>query len=458
MADDALLNKVFKYVENNRESFIHRLLDYVRRPSISVERIGIEEVADFIADIMKKTGLETRIHPTKGCPVVLGSRQASENAPTLLLYGHYDVQPPDPIEAWVSPPFEPEIRDGRIFGRGVGDNKGQHFAQILAIESLLACQKELPLNVTVLLEGEEETGSPHLADFARDNRQLLKADLAVIADGPIHETGRPCILFGVRGITGFELKATGAKQDLHSGNWGGIAPNPLWRLVHLLASMKNKSGEITIDGFYDNVKPPTNIELSLLSNLPDDANEIKQRLGIKALDPSKAKVFGERTAFLPTLTINGLHGGYDGPGVKTVLPCSAIAKCDIRLVPDQTITEISEKVAAHIKKHAPDIEVSFRDGMEPSKTPVDSPYTEPLQRAIYAVQEEEPLLVPSLGGSLPTYVFTDILKIPTFGIPYANPDENNHAPNENLEISRFISGIKTGAALMTYIGKTKGGR
>lgn len=452
MPDDAMLKNIFEYIDNNNEPYVERLMDYVRRPSISVQRIGIDEVAEYIADIMEKAGLETKIHPTNGCPIVLGRRQESESAPTILFYGHYDVQPPDPLEAWISPPFEPEIRDGRIFGRGVGDNKGQHFAQILAIESFLACQPKLPCNVIVLLEGEEETGSSQLAGFIQDNCLALKADLAVIADGPIHESGRPCILFGVRGVIGFELKASGANRDLHSGNWGGIAPNPLWQLVHLLASMKNESGEITIDGFYENVKSPTELELSHLSNLPDDADAIKKELGIKNLDPSTAKIFGERTAFLPTLTINGLHGGYDGPGSKTVLPCSAMAKCDIRLVANQTVEEISEKVTAHIKKHAPDVEILFHDGMEPSKTSIDSPFTEPISKAIFTAQKEKPLLIPSLGGSLPAYVFTDILGIPTFGVPYANHDENNHAPNENLDISRFVSGIKTGAAVMVHIG------
>lgn len=455
MLDDRMLIKIFDYIEENQASYVERLMEYVRKPSISVGRVGIDEAADYITGIMVKAGLEARIHPTKGCPIVLGRRLESETAPTILLYGHYDVQPPDPIDAWISPPFEPEVRNGRIFGRGVGDNKGQHLAQILAIEALLAHQEKLPCNIIMLLEGEEETGSPQLAGFVRDNRQNLKADLTIIADGPVHETGRPCILFGVRGVISFDLKATGANRDLHSGNWGGIAPNPLWQLVHLLASMKNESGQITIDGFSKNVKSPTEMELELLSNLPDDTDAIKKNLNVTHLDPSSANIFGERTAFLPTLTINGFHGGYDGPGSQTVLPSSATVKCDIRLVANQTVAEIVEKVAAHVKKHAPEIEIVFHDGMEPSKTPVDSPYTEPIQRAIHAAQNVKPLLVPSLGGSLPTYAFTNILNLPTFGVPYANPDQNNHAPNENLEISRFVSGIKTGVALMVHLAQIK---
>ena len=373
----------------------------------------------------------------------------------LLLYGHYDVQPPDPLEAWTTPPFEPTIRDGRIYARGAGDNKGQHFAQILAIESLLACFGELPCNVIVLLEGEEETGSPHIEQFIREHKHQLPADLVIISDGPVDASGRSRLEFGVRGVLTFELRARSANTDLHSGNWGGVVPNPLWTLVHLLGTMKSKNGDITIDGFYDNVDALTELERKALDNLPIDIEAVKRELELEYFDAPVERPFYDRLALYPTLTINGLHGGYGGPGSKTVLPHEAIAKCDIRLVESQTVDEIFAKVEAHVKRHAPDVEFIRQHGMEPSKTLLDSPFTEPIFRAIAAAQGEEPLIVPAMGGSLPNYVFTKIMKLPTFLVPYANFDEANHAPNENIEVERFINGIKTGAAMLISLGSVK---
>ncbi|MEM7343356.1 MAG: M20/M25/M40 family metallo-hydrolase, partial [Chloroflexota bacterium] len=333
-----------------------------------------------------------------------------------------------------------------------GDNKGQHFAQILAIESLLACYDELPCNVIVLLEGEEEVGSPHIAEFVRQHRDKLQADLVITADGPVHETGQSCIMFGVRGMISFDLKARGANTDLHSGNWGGIVPNPIWTLVHLLSTMKNDQGHITIDGFYDSVLEPTPLEESALNRLPLDLEGVKSTLELSQLDQPLERPFFHRTMFQPTLTINGFHSGYGGPGSKTVLPHEALVKCDIRLVEAQSIEDTFAKVKAHVERHAPDVEFIANGGMEPSKTALDSPFTEPIRQGMIAAQGSDPLLIPSAGGSLPDYVFTKILGIPAFGVPYANPDEQNHAPNENLEVERFFSGIKTGAAMLTYLG------
>jgi acetylornithine deacetylase/succinyl-diaminopimelate desuccinylase-like protein len=447
------LTDVFAYIEANRQPFIDRLIDYVRRPSISAHGQGIAEVADFLVELLGGLGLETELIPTAGWPVVLARRSDAPGAPTVLLYGHYDVQPPDPLEAWLSPPFEPTIRDGRLYGRGVGDNKGQHLAQILALESLLQQRGRLPCNVIMLLEGEEEIGSPRMPDFVRQHRDKLAADLVITADGPVHESGQFCILFGVRGVVSFELRARGAKSDLHSGNWGGVAPNPIWQLVHLLATMKNEQGEITIDGFYDNVLPPTELERAALARLPLDLERVKTELGLSRLDPPHDRPFYDRLSLWPTLTINGLHGGYGGPGSKTVLPHQAVAKCDIRLVEAQTPEEIFAKVEAHVKRYAPEVELIRQGSMAPSKTPLDSPFTGPIRRGMVAAQGAEPLLVPAMGGSLPDYVFTKILGIPAFVTPYANPDEANHAPNENLELDRFITGIKTGAAVLTYLGE-----
>jgi acetylornithine deacetylase/succinyl-diaminopimelate desuccinylase-like protein len=334
----------------------------------------------------------------------------------------------------------------------VGDNKGQHFAQLLALETLLACRSTLPCNVKVLLEGEEEVGSPHMPEFIRTHRDDLQADLVIVSDGPVHENGQSTISFGVRGVLDIELRAQGANRDLHSGHWGGVVPNPLWTLVHLLATMKNERGEITIDGFYEHVEPLTELERQALAKLPIDVDAVKHSLGLQHLDEPQDRGYFERLAAWPTLTINGIHGGYGGPGSKTVLPHEAVAKCDIRLVEAQTAEDILAKVKAHVQRHAPEVTVTSYGGMDPSKTPLDSPFTKPLRQAIIAAQGAAPLLVPAKGASLPNYVFTKTLGIPAFGVPYANADESNHAPNENLEVARFFLGIKTGAAMLSYLG------
>ena len=446
------LNDIFAYVDEHGQAFLARLIDYVRRPSISAYGEGIGEVAEYISDVMRQIGLSVRIMPTSGWPMVYGEYIVGGDVPTVLLYGHYDVQPPDPLGEWTSPPFEPAIRDGRLYARGVGDNKGQHFAQLMALETLLACRKTLPCNVKVLLEGEEEVGSPHMSEFVSEHHDELKADLVIFSDGPVHEDGQSTLCFGVRGVLDIELRAYGANRDLHSGHWGGIVPNPLWTLVHLLATMKNDRGEVTIDGFYEHVLPITDKEREALAQLPIDVDDVKRSLGLKQLDEPQERGYFERLAAWPTLTINGIHGGYGGPGSKTVLPHEAIAKCDIRLVEAQTAEEILAKVKAHVQRFAPEVTVTSHGGMDPSKTSLDSPFAEPIREAMRSAQGAYPLLVPAMGASIPEYVFTKTLGIPTFGVPYANADEANHAPNENMEIARFFSGIKTGAAMLTYLG------
>jgi acetylornithine deacetylase/succinyl-diaminopimelate desuccinylase-like protein len=446
------LTDIFAYIDAHRQQHLDRLFAYLRQPSISAHGLGIAETAEMVARDLRAIGLGPRIIPTAGWPMVLGERNDAPGVPTVLLYGHYDVQPPDPLDEWVSPPFEPTIRDGRIYARGVGDNKGQHFAQILALEGTIACRGSLPCNVKVLLEGEEEIGSPRMADFAREHRADLAADLVITSDGPVDESGQSRIVFGVRGVLSFALHARGANRDLHSGNWGGVAPNPLWTLVHLLGTMKNDRGEITIDGFYDNVQPMTDLERRALAALPLDIEAVKSSLDLAQFDQPLDRGFFERLSAWPTLTINGLHGGYGGPGSKTVLPHEAVARCDIRMVEAQTADEIFAKVEAHVRQHAPGVELVRQGSMDPSKTPLDSPYAGPIRRGIVAAQGAEPLLVPALGGSLPDYVFTKLLGIPAFNVPYANADEANHAPNENLEVERFFLGIKTGAAMLAHLG------
>lgn len=446
------MDALFAYIDANAEDFVARVMDYVRHPSISAHDIGIREVAGILKAHLEGLGFAAELVETSGHPFVLGRYEVDPAKPTVLLYGHYDVQPPDPLEEWVSPPFEPTLRDGRIWARGIGDNKGQHFAQLLAIETHLNVHGTLPCNVIFLLEGEEEIGSPQIADFVRTHADRLQADLVVTSDGPLHESGKPVITFGVRGVASFDLIARGASRDVHSGNYGGVVPNPIWTLVQLLATMKDPEGNITVEGITEPVIPATNKEREAIARLPDDEAAVRRDLKLDDLDGPVERPYWDRLMFHPTLTINGFHGGYGGPGSKTVLPNQAIAKCDVRLVEPLTPDHVFERIEVHVARHAPGVEMVRHNGMLPSKTPLDSPYAAPIIRAIRAARGEEPLLYPTVGGSLPDYVFTKILGKPAFVVPYANADEANHAPNENLEVVRFIDGIKTGAALLAELG------
>jgi acetylornithine deacetylase/succinyl-diaminopimelate desuccinylase-like protein len=446
------LDDVFAHVDANREAFIERLAGWVRQPSVSATGQGMPEAAGHARDLVAAAGLEATVADTGGWPLVLGHRAGPPGAPTVLVYGHYDVQPPDPVDAWTSPPFEPEVRDGRLYGRGGADNKGQHLAQLLAMESLLATRGELPCTVKVLLDGEEEIGSPNLAGFAARERERLAADLVVWSDGPVDAAGGWRLVFGVRGIASFELRARGANRSLHSGNWGGVVPNPLWTLVHLLASMRDAQGRITVEGFADDVVPLGAAEREALERLPVDVQAVKDELGLEELDAPVERGFAERLAAWPTLTINGLHGGYGGQGTQTVLPSVAAAKCDVRLVHAQRAEDVYRKLEAHVRRHAPGVELLRQGSMEPSRTPMDSPFTGPIRAGMAAAQGADPLLVPVLGGSLPLHTFTGVLGLPTFGIPLGNPDQANHAPDENLDLDRFATGIKTAAAVLTKLG------
>ncbi len=448
------LASVFEHVDGARDQSIARLLDYLRHPSISAQGIGIEDVARRLVDMLTAIGLETSTVATAGHPMVVARWTGAPGRPTVLLYGHYDVQPPEPLELWTTPPFEPTIRDGRVFARGVADNKGQHLAQILAIEAHLKVHGRLPCNVILLLEGEEEIGSPHIAEFIRTHRDTLRADVAVTADGQMHASGRPNLKFGSRGVVSFDLRVRHAMRDVHSGNFGGVVPNPLWTLVHLLATMKNPAGEITIDGFHDAIVPPSQEERDAAARLPLDLPAFQRSLGLARLDEPADRPFYERLSFQPTLTLNGLHGGYGGPGTKTVLPHEAIAKCDVRLVAKQDPADILAKIAAHVARHAPEVEfICNEKGMYPSKTPMSAALAKPIQRAIATAYGAEPLLYPSGFGSLPGYVFTDILGIPAFVVNYANADAANHAPDENMTLACFHNGIRCGAAILHELGQ-----
>ncbi|HET6211961.1 MAG TPA: M20/M25/M40 family metallo-hydrolase [Micromonosporaceae bacterium] len=446
------MHDIDTYVTDNEHRYLTVLLRYVSQPSVSTTGEGVPQAAALAAELMTSVGLSAQVVPTPGAPVVLGRADGTPGGPHVLVYGHYDVQPPGPPDQWHSPPFEPEVRDGRIYGRGTGDNKGQHLAHLFGLEALRATRGDLPCSVTVLLDGEEEVGSPHLPWFARHHRDLLDADLVLWSDGPVYENGQPCVCLGVRGILKFALRARGAGYPTHSGNWGGVSPNPAWRLVQLLATMRAPDGRVLVDGFYDDVRPFTAQETAMLDKLPVDLPRALETLGVTALDAPADRGFHERLAAWPTLSINTLSCE-DAGEHRTVIPSVAVAGCDVRMVDDQRSEVVAEQIRAHVARVAPDVDFIPEAAMEPSRTPVSAGYLDAIVAGVTAGFGVEPLVVPSLGGSLPLYTFTGLLGLPCYGVPLANVDEANHAPNENLELWRFFAGIRASAAILTSLGE-----
>jgi len=446
------LSNIQEVITENQEAYIEQLFTLIRQKSISAQNDGMIECAELLKGMMEELGIETQIMKSDGHPVVYGEMMKDENFFTLLIYGHYDVQPPEPLEEWLSPPFEPTIRDGRIYGRGAGDNKGQLMAQLLGVKTYLNCFKDLPINIKFVIEGEEETGSPHLASFVKANRDLLKADLVYTADGSSHNSGAPLILLGVRGALDLELTAKGAEWDNHSGNMGNIAPNPAWKLINLLTTMYDEDGQVLIEGFYDHIRPPSTRERELLQNLPFDAEDIGQKIGYPHLEMD-GETYYHKLTMEPTFNINGLQSGYTGEGMKTIIPSTATVKMDVRLVIDQDPTDIYNKIVKHVQKHAPDIEVKFVAAMEPSRTSADLEVVKVITDAVHLAYQQEPLIQPSLGSSLPDYVWTKILEVPSIIMPYANFDQRNHSPNENIVIDNFLKGINCTCHVIHTLGE-----
>lgn len=447
------LDLVLAACDERQERDLADLFRLIAQPSISAQNIGVRECADLFVTVLSEAGFSTRLMPTAAHPVIYAEWLGAPGQPTVLIYGHYDVQPPEPLDQWLSPPFEPTVRDGKLFARGAGDNKGQIFAQIAAARSWLETAGALPVNVKFLIEGEEETGSPHLDAFVAEHRDLLSADVVYTSDGPVHDDAYPQVIYGVRGLLYVELRAKGASHDLHSGNWGGIAPNPAWTLVQLLATMRDANGQVTIPGFYDDVRPATPAVERAMAAMPIDTRASLATIGRETLPPPDDLGYYERLMTTPTLNIAGFTSGYGGEGTKTVIPSTALLKMDMRLVPDQRANDIFAKFVAHVAAHAPDVEVRRLGSMEPSYTPLEHPLAEVVRRAVERGFGKAPIDVPLLGGSLPDAVFTKTLGLPSFIVPYANADERNHAPNENIEVARFYAGIRTAAALSALLAE-----
>jgi acetylornithine deacetylase/succinyl-diaminopimelate desuccinylase-like protein len=448
------LDAVLADLDRRHGEHLDELVRYVAIPSVSAENRGVREAAAHIRERAETWGLSTDLIETPGQPAVLVCGPVVPGTPRVLIYGHYDVQPAGPLDAWRFDPFQATVADGRIYGRGTGDNKGQHLPHLLALASWTRLHGSPPCTVTVLLDGEEEVGSPHLAGLVRQHAARLACDLVVWSDGPVHDSGRATMTFGVRGIVQFELVARGAATDLHSGNWGGVGHNPAWELVHLLASMKEADGTLTIDGLTDDVRALSTADRRALNALPAGIAQL-DRLGITRWDPPAGRPFHDRLTAHPTLTINRFDAGSGSD--RTVIPAVARAVCDIRLVEAMTVDATYAHVADHVRRHAPEVECRRLGAMEPSRTDPDSVYAGPIRRALRDVYGEQPYLVPSLGGSLPDYVFTKILGVPSIGVPFANADEANHAPDENLELWRFRAAPKASAAMLAGLAAMASG-
>lgn len=437
------------YQEKNKDRFLDELLELLRIPSVSARN---ENKSDMItcAEAVQKRLIEAgaenvQIIPTKGHPVVYGEKLVNTTLPTVLVYGHYDVQPPDPLELWHSGPFEPVIKDGKIFARGACDDKGQFYMHIKAME-MMTKTDTLPVNIKFLIEGEEEIGSAHLETFLAEHKDLLKADVVLISDTSMLSLDTPSMDVGVRGLSYVEIEVTGPNRDLHSGVYGGAVANPITILAQMIASLHDENNHITIPGFYDDVVNASDEERKAMARAPYDEAAYKKDIGVKNLWGEKGYTTNERTGIRPTLELNGIWGGYTGEGAKTVLPSKATAKISCRLVPNQKSAKMTKMLMDHLRKIAPDcvsVNVFEHHGGDPYMTPVNSIEYEAAAKAIETTFGKKPIPVRG-GGSIPiTALFESILQCKTVFLGFGLDSDNLHSPNEKFDLQNFYKGIET---------------
>lgn len=437
------------YFEQNKDRFLNELLDLLRIPSISADSAYKDDVARC-ADAVKKYMLDAgvdraEIYPTKGHPIVYGEKIVDPSYPTVLVYGHYDVQPADPLELWDSPPFEPVIKDGKIYARGACDDKGQFFMHIKAFE-IMNKTNTLSCNVKMMIEGEEEVGSNNLESFLAEYKDMLKADVVLVSDTSMISMEHPSIETGLRGLAYMEVEVTGPNRDLHSGVYGGGVANPINQLCKMIASLHDENNHITIPGFYDKVDNLNEAERNALNQAPFDLEEYKKDLDVADVWGEKDYTTLERTGVRPTLDVNGIWGGYTGEGAKTVLPSKAYAKISMRLVPHQSSEEISEMFARHFEKIAPagvTVKVTPHHGGEPVVTPTDSKAYQAAARAIRESFGKDPIPTRG-GGSIPIVaLFESILGLKTVLLGFGLDNDNIHSPNEKYNVENYYKGIQT---------------
>lgn len=443
------MQNIKQYVGENKQRFLDELFELLRFPSVSANpkyKGDMLKTAEYVAEKLRSAGADkVEICPTAGYPIVYGEKIIDSSFPTVLVYGHYDVQPPDPLELWKTPPFEPTIRDGKIYARGSCDDKGQFYMHIKAFE-LMMSTNTLSCNIKFMIEGEEEVGSNNLGIFVGQNTERLKADVVLISDTSMISLEHPSLETGLRGLSYVEVEVTGPDRDLHSGVYGGAVANPATILAKLIASMHDENNHITIPGFYDDVQELSAQEREMLNKAPYNENEYKLDLKVDELWGEKGYTTLERTGTRPTLEVNGIWGGYTGEGAKTVLPSKASAKISMRLVPNQQSDKITKLFKNHFEKIAPKsvkVKVSPHHGGEPVVTPTDSIAYKAAQKAILESFGKEPIPTRG-GGSIPIVaLFEKELGIKTVLLGFGLDSDNLHSPNEKFDIANFYKGIET---------------
>ncbi|MCC2669154.1 MAG: peptidase dimerization domain protein [Armatimonadetes bacterium] len=450
-----------RYLIENRERFTAELQELLRIPSISSLATHADDVrraGEWVAARMRRAGIPVvELIETGGHPVVYGETRQVQGRPTILIYGHFDVQPVDPLELWTTPPFDPIIRDGRLYARGASDDKGNMLVPILAIEALLRAEGALPLNVKLLFEGQEEIGSPQLPDFVVAHRERLACDMVISADSGQWSETEPALLTSLRGLCALQIDARGASSDLHSGIYGGAVQNPIHALVQLLASMRAPDGSITIDGFYDDVQPLTPEARERIAAVPFDEAAYQAQLGVTALFGEAGYSPHERIWARPTLEINGIWGGFQGEGTKTVLPNEAHAKITCRLVADQDPDRVAEAVCEHVRRNPPvGVEVTCRvlsGSARPYRIPDDHPGNAAAAEVLAELYGRAPYYV-GVGGSVPVCeLFQNILGVYTVGFGFALDDERFHAPDEFYRLQSFYRGQEGYCRLLQRLGR-----
>jgi acetylornithine deacetylase/succinyl-diaminopimelate desuccinylase-like protein len=458
------MDNVIDFINVNRERYLEELKALLAIPSISAlpaHAGDVKRCAEWCAGEMRRIGLQNvRLIETPGYPVVYGDWLGAPGAPTILFYGHYDVQPVDPLDLWESPPFEATIRDGEIYARGSADDKGQVFMHFKAVEAHLKQNGRLPVNIKFILEGEEEVGSVNLDEFVRAHKADLAADVVVISDSPMFARGVPSICYGLRGLVYFQIDLRGSSTDLHSGSFGGAVANPAFVLAQMIAQMKDRGGRIRIPGFYDDVVPLKDEERQAWASLPFNEKKYRKDFGIPKLFGETDYTTLERTWARPTLEVNGMLSGFTGEGAKTVLPAVAMAKISMRLVPNQDPNRIAELFETYVRKLAPktmELTVTRMHGGKPWMTSFDNLYVQAAGRAIEKGFGQKPVFTRE-GGSIPVVsTFQEELGLPSVLFGVGLPDENAHAPNEKLDVANFHGGIIASAMLYEEIAKTRGG-
>ncbi len=446
--------QIADYLKEHRQRHIEELMDLVRIPSISAKTEYREEVrraAEWLVERMLEAGLDiAELIPTAGHPVVVGEWRGAPGAPTLLVYGHYDVQPPEPLEEWITPPFEPAIREGKLFGRGSVDDKGQLYLHLKAVEAYIGAHGRLPVSVIFLIEGEEEVGSPHLEQFLVENQERLRCDAVLISDTTMFAPGLPSITTGLRGLAYMEVRVQGPSVDLHSGAYGGAVVNPANALAKIIARLHDEQGRVTIPGFYDEVRELPDEERAAIRNLPFEEERLREEVGAVGLGGEADFSALERLWTRPTLDVNGLLSGYTGEGAKTVLPARAMAKISMRLVPDQDYRDIARRFAEHVRQLAPEgvtVEVEALHGGPPWYAEPKGEIFQAAQRALAAAFGREPVFIRE-GGSIPiVQAFEQTFGAPVVLIGFGLPGENAHAPNEWMSLDNYTRGTEAIANL-----------